>query len=160
MTHSLFSFSHSPSSPPSSSCTSRPRLLRVSRNKLSRYRVALGWTPRLIRCTTAYSRCAYRLHYHNIGSLPNRAHPETTYATNPTTCHHVKSSLSPNPSRRAFQVHLRCDRDCYTDYSTRVLTVVTSEIVHPVTESMVIHWYPPSRRVGGERNRQGQRKAR
>jgi hypothetical protein len=57
VTHSLFSSSHFHSLPPSSSCTSRPRLSRASRNKLLQHRAAPLWgIPRLIRCKFAYSR--------------------------------------------------------------------------------------------------------
>lgn len=118
--HSLSSSCHSPSLPPSSSCTSRPRSSGASRNKLLRHRVAavLGWIPRLIRCKTPYSRCACRLHPRNIASLHKTCVPPSHHVcANPTTCYHVNSILS------QIMVSLPAN------FSTRVISVVISIVI-------------------------------
>jgi len=54
-----------------------------------------------------------------------------------------------NPKRSQNGFH--GDNDCCTWYGTGVEYVVNSVasyIIHPVTESVMIHWRSPSRRVG------------
>ena len=129
VTRSLFSFFRFHSLPPSSSCTSRPRLSRASRNKLLQHRVAAlsGWIPRLIRCKIAYSPYVYRLHHRNIGSLHKTCvHPNHHVYPKPSTCHRSSRELELEPdyaSRRVQWGHLRCDHDCHTGYTTHVSNI-------------------------------------
>lgn len=163
VTHSSFSSSHSPLLPPSSSCTSQQRLSRASRNKPLWYRVVaplLGWIPPLSHCKTAHSRCAYRLHYHNIGSLRILKRPRIARLS--ATCHHVNSSLSRSPKSKVKD-YLRCDHDCPTNYTTHVMNSYFRGLPLNHTSSDRIHEYigaSSSRRVDGVRNRQGQMRAR